>query len=501
MSYSAWKSACLLSLVLCFLALATGAVAQSQSNAVQQAPMAQVAQQYSWRAVRADIVPQVQGTKAGEPVPVHVVLLNANGQPTNATEDTPLIIQATGPSGKVETIKTQISAGTSWAEAKFPAGEPGLTKLTVTHPEKTVLGSSNFVLITPPQGTQAKTPLHKKKAAKKKPPTGRLYPPLMRPRLQNAAMVVYDFQPADQPAETGGTEIDGPRIMLQVSGERDSNVRADGTTFERVAVYYMDSQPPKSAIKVWLTWDHGEITPNPIIIKKGEYFAEAHWISGSPVKKATVSIAGIQPALPVQGAKAASINFVEAVTGVAFFNPPTTMSIVDQSDLHARFYDISGNFVRTSDKRSVTVSTSSPILKFDPNNQDTDWDFATNLTPTGWGTAKIEVATPGYPPFTHTLVITYVGVMLLCIAGGLLGSLGDILTNRETARGWRILARLMVGALAAIVACWAYVIVGLPQVPTGILHSRIAVLGVSLVGGWAGIIAVRKVGKMLGLEI
>jgi hypothetical protein len=187
--------------------------------------------------------------------------------------------------------------------------------------------------------------------------------------------------------------------------------------------------------------------------------------------------------------------------GVAFFNPPTTMSIVDESDLHARFYDIAGNFVQTADKRNVAVSTSSPIVKFTPSAQDTNWDFATNVTPIGWGTAKIQVATPGFPPFTHTLVVTYLGILLLCIGGGLLGSLGDIVTNRETAHGWRIPARLMVGSLAALLACWAYVIIGFPEVPSGLLHSRIAVVGVSLVGGWAGILAVRRVAKLLGMEI
>jgi hypothetical protein len=435
-------------------------------------------------------------------------LLDANGKPTNASQDTPLIVQAVEPSGKIETIKTQVSAGSSSEDLKFQPTEPGLTKLTVTHPEKRVLGSSNYVLITPQGNSETQSQGPVKKAHKKKihkVPTSRIYPSFGGAKLLNVSssaydLISYDLTSNDQTGDDqtgGGTQPSGPHLMLQLSGEHDSNVRADGTNYERVAVYYMDSQPPKAAIKVWLTWDHGEIQPNPLVIKKGEFAAEGHWTSGWPVKNAKVAIANVQPALPVQGSNSASMNFVEPISGVAFFNPPKIMSIVDESDLHARFYDISGNFVRTSDKRKVTFSTSSPIVKFQPGSQEMDWDFPTMLTPTGWGTELIEVATPGYPPFTHTLVITYVGVVLLCLAGGLLGSLGDLLTNRNAPKGWRILARFMVGALAAVLACWAYVIVGMPQAPSGIFHSRIAVLGVSLVGGWAGIVVVRRIAKTL----
>ena len=128
--------------------------------------------------------------------------------------------------------------------------------------------------------------------------------------------------------------------MFQVSGERDINVRADGINYERIAVYYMASLPAAFPIEVWLSWDHGDVKPNPLIIKKGERFAEARWTSRSPVSNATVSIADIKPGVAVGGARQATIHFVEPVSGVALFNPPDTLSIADVSSLHARFYDL-----------------------------------------------------------------------------------------------------------------------------------------------------------------
>jgi hypothetical protein len=410
--------------------------------------MAQVARDYAWRPARADVLPLAQGVTVGDRVPVKVLLLDASGKLTNALEKTTLILEATGPSSKKVTENLGVAPGASSMDLSFQAMEPGLTKLMVREPKDQILDSSNFVLIIPVQ----------------------LVPP-------------------------------GPQLMFRVSGERDSNVRADGVSYERIGVYYIDSQPARFPVEIWLTWSHGEVKPNPLVIKKGERFAEAHWTSGSPVETASVAIAGIKPAIPVNGVREANIKFVEPVSGVAFLNPPATMSIVDDYSLHARFYDLGGNFIKTSDKRKVTVSTGSPIVRFKPDARETDWDFQTDLIPTGWGKAEIEVATPGYPPFTHKIVIAYLGVLWLCMAGGLLGSLADVLIGRNARWGRRFTASFMVGIPAALLACWAYVVLVLPIVPAGILHSRTAVLGVSLIAGWAGVFVFRKGATALGMEV
>jgi hypothetical protein len=410
--------------------------------------MAQVARDYAWQPARADVLPLVQGVRVGDRVPLRVLLLDASGKLTNALEKTALILEATGPSGKKVTENLEVAPGASSVDLSFQAMEPGLTKLMIRESKDQILDSSNFVLITPVQ----------------------LAPP-------------------------------GPRLMLRVSGERDSNVRADGVSYERVGVYYIDSQPARFPIEIWLTWNHGEVKPNPLIIKKGERFAEGHWTSRSPVAAARVAIADIKPAIPVNGAREANIKFVEPVSGVAFLDPPATMSIVDDYSLHARFYDLAGNFVKTSDKRRVTASPSSPIVLFKPATRETDWDFQTDLIPTGWGKAEIAVATPGYRPFTHTIVIKYLGVLWLCIAGGLLGGLVGVFIRPNARRSRRVTVSFMVGIPAALLACWAYVVRVLPFAPAGILHSRIAVVGVSLIAGWAGVFVFRKVAAVLSMEI
>jgi hypothetical protein len=410
--------------------------------------MAQVARDYAWRPARVDVLPRAQGVTVGDRVPVKVLLLDASGKLTNALEKTVLILEATGASGQKVTENLEVAPGASFVDLVLPAMEPGLMKLRVRESEDQILDSSNFVLINPVQ-----------------------------------------------------LALRGPQLMLRVSGERDSHVRADGVSYERIGVYYIDSQPARFPVEIWLTWNHGEVKPNPLVIKKGERFAEAHWTSGSPVASASVAIAGVKPAIPVNGVREAHIKFVEPVSGVAFLNPPATMSIVDDYSLHARFYDLGGNFIKTSDKRKVTVSTSRPIVRFKPDARETDWDFQTDLIPTGWGKAEIAVATPGYPPFTHTIVITYLGVLWLCMAGGLLGGLADVLIGRNAQWGRRFTASFMVGIPAALLACWAYVVRVLPFAPAGILHGRIAVLGVSVIAGWAGVFVFRKAATALGMEV
>jgi len=422
-------------------------VTESHGQFAVPGPMAQVARDYAWQPARVDVLPLAQGVKVGDKVPVRVVLMDASGKLTNAIEKTILILEASGPSGKKVTESLEVAPGASSADLALPAMEAGLTKLMVRESKDQILDSSNFALINPVQ-----------------------------------------FAPP------------GPQLTFRVSGERDSNVRADGVSYERIGVYYMDSEPARFPVEILLTWNHGEVKPNPLIIKKGERFAEAHWTSGSPVASANVAIADIKPAIPINGVREATVKFVEPVSGVAFLNPPATMSIVDDYSLHARFYDLAGNFVKTSDKRKVRVSTNSPIVRFRPEARETDWDFQTDMIPTDWGKAEIEVVTPGYPPFTHTIMITYLGVLWLSMAGGLLGGLMHVFISPNARWGRRFTASFMVGIPAALLVCWAYVIRALPFAPAGILHSRIAVLGVSLMAGWAGVFVLRRVVAALGME-
>jgi hypothetical protein len=87
------------------------------------------------------------------------------------------------------------------------------------------------------------------------------------------------------------------------------------------------------------------------------------------------------------------------------------------------------------------------------------------------------------------------------MAGGLLGGLADVLIGRNAQWGRRFTASFMVGIPAALLACWAYVVRVLPFAPAGILHGRIAVLGVSVIAGWAGVFVFRKAATALGMEV
>jgi len=408
-------------------------------------PMAQVARDYAWRPARVDV--HAQSVKVGERVPATVVLLDASGKLTYALERMSFSLQAISPSGKVVVQNLEAAPGASSVDLFLPATEPGLTKLIVRQSEDHLLESSNFVLIT------AQTPLS------------------------------------------------APQLMLRVSGESNVNVRADQINYARIAVYYMDSRPKRSPIEVWLTWNHGDVKPNPLIIKKEEHFAEAHWTSNLPMQGATVTVAEVKPAVPLSGARSATINFVEPLSGIAFSNLPNTISIVDDFPLHARFYDLDGNYVSTSGKRDVDVSSSTGIVHLRPSAGETHGDFQTELIPAGWGSTEIEVWTPGYPPFAQTVVITYLAVLWISVAGGLLGALADLLPNRNRSRSWHILLSVIMGVVTALLCSWVYIVSALPLLPAGVLHSRIVVLCVSLVGGWTGKFTYRKIAAAVGSRV
>lgn len=111
--------------ILSLLCLTRFLPAQARAQSVVQGPMAQVARDYAWRPVRADVVPQTQGVKAGEPVRVKVMLLDASGKLTNAIEKTAFVIQAVEPSGKTSETKVNVEPGASSVEAVLPGWSPG----------------------------------------------------------------------------------------------------------------------------------------------------------------------------------------------------------------------------------------------------------------------------------------------------------------------------------------------------------------------------------------
>jgi hypothetical protein len=458
--------------------------------------MKQQAQTALRQPVKVDVVPLAQGKQPGDTVPVQVLLRDGNGEPVGAIEDTSIELDVTQPSGKVSSATIHLTPGERSKDVNLVIDEAGLSKLSVRHSQDRLLGSTNYLLISP----QSSVPKKRKRIKKQggtatgthflrrvyTPPGGGIILASLTAPIQNAgSSVANTTQPHSH-----------PRLMLRVSGENDAEgIRADGKAFARVQVFHIPTMP-QSDVKIWLRWTNGDITPNPLVLKKGIPVAEARWTSQDPITAARVSVAVTDPAFEFEGPQEATVRFGEPILGIDFVNPPDSMSIVDTVDLVARFFDSRGAPVETAVQRHYRFASNSPILRLIPEQDEVapgKSEFSTIALPTSIGWCNIEVSTPGYKAVSHKIRITGTIALLLCVLGGVLG--GTLAYINSQGKLWM---RILSGTIVALVATWAYVYVGLPKTNTIILHNQLSVLFVAIVSALAGVKGLATITKALG---
>jgi len=465
--------------------------------------MQQQAQSVLQQPVKVDVAALDQKRTTGEGVPIQVSLSNGNGQAIGATESTAIELSVTQPSGKKTKTVVRLAPGETSKQAIIVIDEAGLSQLSVRHTGDRLLGSTNYVLVSPARTNVKPESVKKKKSPKKlsTPSGGNAF--LMRNQHISSGRLLYAAlsEPLQQADDISGanTQSDSqPRLMLRISGETDSGgIRSDGKAFARIQIFHISSAPPTSDITIWLDWSNGDIQPNPLVIKKGIPVAEARWTSRYPVESATVAVVDSYPHIAFRGPNNVTVRFGQPILGIDFVNPPDSISIVDRVDLVARFFDPLGTPIQTNVKRPFRFTSNSSTLRLKPEQDEVApgrSEFSTVAMPTSIGICNIEASTPGYKSASHKIRVTGVLVLLLCVIGGILG--GVLAYIRSNGQFWM---RITTGVIVGLVASWAYVYIGLPKANALILHSQISVLFISIVAAAAGVRSMAVITKALGL--
>ena len=108
--------------------------------------------------------------------------------------------------------------------------------------------------------------------------------------------------------------------------------------------------------------------------------------------------------------------------------------------------------------------------------------------------ATLDIWTPGYDhDKTQVVEVTMSLVLVLCIAGGVLGGIAA----KETLKG-SLASRIFAGILGAIVLVWLGVYAVLPKTQSVIAHNLVSVFVVGIVGGYGGTRVLDFAGKKLG---
>ncbi|HLV86350.1 MAG TPA: hypothetical protein VKV39_05185 [Candidatus Sulfotelmatobacter sp.] len=440
---------------------------------------------------RIDVAPVNVQNQLGAEAPVRLQLLDSDGHPAPATRSTSAELKVEQPSGQVTTYAVTFAPGESAKQISVPVDAAGLAKLTVKQNEQQLIGGSNYMLIRP-----GKTAAHKmshtkqKLAGEKKAGSGAWLGDLPMPRRRPARLIFAAFPDPQIPAPASPSV---PQLALTVSGE-DANggTRADGTTCARVQAFYLGADDLTRDIEVWLTFDHGALDNNPIVIHKGTTSGAACWTSQWPIPAATLGVATTKPpnyTVLVIGSsssdsKTITHKFSDNILGIEFANAPASITLVDNFPLTARFKGPNGA-AKLTEKRDVHFNTDNAALTLNPLQTFVDvggFDCSTILIPTFFGRSTVQVSTPGYPTVSLVITITWLSVLLTSLLGGFLGGVLAWINSKGN-----FLLRVLTGLIVGLVASWAYVIVGLPKLETAFLHNRLSVFFVALLVGLSGV--------------
>ena len=478
-----------------------------------QAKQAQISPQMQQRsmlaarsAIKLELQPANPTAVFNTPVSVDILLRNSDNQPASWGRPCNITLQVTFPSKKVATQTVVIPFGQSSVRATFVASEAGIITLRASESSNSLLAAGNTVYILPP--TKSK-PLRARHSASHGASVQEYWDlPSLRARLVYASLQPSPSYATSYPEPQAPDSVTAPLAvpipatpqLLLINSTGKEEILSDGKDYARITVYYMDpdGKPAPSEILLWMTWDHGTFSPQPLVIHKGRQTAEGTLVSESAVIS-EISIARAAPSVPVQGNSTLKIAFVPPIYG---FGPATSeqvvhMSLIDREPIMGQFFDGQGHCVQTSRKREVHFSTTNPTLHIEPGslNVESDSCIATVfLEPTWPGTATLEMWTPGYERQSIAVVISIWLVIVLCLIGGAVGGA----VAKDTTKG-SIWWRLFVGVVGAIVIVWFLVLAVVPQTHSMIAHSLISVFVVGIIGGYSGTQGIDFVAKKLGI--
>lgn len=469
---------------VCSCLLAPGMVTEALPVQLEkQASIEKLAQYAAERPFKLDVRPLTQGSQLGGKVSVEIVLLDAANRRVASSQKSDLRVEVTvtGPSKKVKTYLLLIKPGEKVGTLTFEPPEAGVLSLKAREVNDTLLPGGNSVLV-------------------RKPVSFRPAPPARSVGLLRAAFHVEEPQARVVAAELAEPVPRQATLLLQDSTGRE--ILADGKDAARIQVFFVDpkGEAAPADIKVWLKWSNGQMTPQPLVIKKGEFLAEAQWISRSSLE-ATASVSSSAPNYPIDGTSELKVTFAPPIHMIGFLTSnPLSLSLVDYAPIQVGFFTLADDGtlkpITTSKVRRVTLTPLDGLLRVNPLHGDVlpnQSGIPFFVAPAWFGAAALQVSTPDYPMQKLNVQVTGLLVVILCVVGGVLGGLATKQSLKASTL-WRV----FVGILGAIGLVWFSVFSVLPLTFSLVAHNPVSVFVVGIVGGYGGTRVLDFLGKKLG---
>jgi len=299
---------------------------------------------------------------------------------------------------------------------------------------------------------------------------------LMRTQTAGGSSAGTDVAVAAPTATAGGAAT----IVLATSPERrllaDSEDAATIYAFLRTGAATQD-------IRIQLVASLGTISPNPLVIKKGEFAAQATLVADR-VGRASIRYVAEQPQVAIEGAPDLQVDFAPAITQLQLRASPPVVSLLDAPQIVVELQDAAGRVVATDEPRRISLYLEKGNGEIAPVEVEVAKNEATgraNFTPWWMGTTTVAAATPAILTKSTTLRVTLPTLLIaLTAAGGLVGGVMAFWTKRT--RWWRV----VIGLFTGFVLYWAMIFGLLQSIPRAAALNPLSAFAVAIIGGYIG---------------
>jgi hypothetical protein len=422
----------------------------------------------------------------GAGVTLDVILRAADNGSAAAPKDLSVQLELNAPSGPVPLPSVVIAAGQSAAQVQFQITAPGMWAVRARNSELleggTVIyakpaGLHSALTGTDPQSAQAAATPPAEVALNTDGQAAtqtRGIDDLMREQGVGGNGVKPELAVA-APTATGAVTV-----VLATSPDR--RVLADRQ--DAATVYaFLRTGAASQDIRIQLVASLGTISPNPLVIRKGEFSGQATLVADR-VGQARIRYVAEQPQVAIEASADMHVDFAPAITQLQLRASPPEVSLLDAPQIFVELQDAAGHVVATDEPRRISLYLENGNGEISPVEVEVAKDEATgraNFTPWWMGTTTVAAATPAILTKSTSLRVTLPTLLIaLTAVGGLIGGVMAFWTKRT--RWWRI----VIGLFTGFVLYWAMIFGLLQSIPRAAALNPLSAFAVAIIGGYMG---------------
>ena len=439
--------------------------------------------------VKLEIVPSAHAVSVGDAVTVSVVLRGANNAVVAAPKELSVQFEVKTPSGPLALPNVVIAAGQSGAQVQLQVTAPGMWQVRARNSELLEGGTVIYAKpglhseirggeIAPTQAQAAPTaatPSSEVALNDVQAPQTRGIDEIMRTQTTGAGGGGTDVAVAAPTATEGGAAS----VLLATSPDR--RLLADSQ--DAATIYaFLRSGAAGEDVRIQLVASLGTISPNPLVIKKGEFSAQATLVADR-VGQARIRYVAEQPDVAIEGSDL-QVDFAPPITQLQLRASPPVVSLLDAPQIVVELQDATGRAIATDEPRRISLYLEKGDGQIDPVEVDVPKDQATGragFTPSWMGTTTVAAVTPTILTKSTTLRVTLPTLLIALTAiGGLIGGVMAFWTKRT--RWWRI----VIGLFTGFVLYWAMIFGLLQSIPRAAALNPLSAFAIAIIGGYIG---------------